>query len=78
MPIEVIDDLGTLLKAWFQGVFHVVAFPLNHSPSQSRQAFLEISTQQDVEKRVNAAAGIAEADGEVIDHIESQRGLLHL
>lgn len=55
-----------------------MAFPLNHSPVQSRQAFLEISTQQDVEKRVNAAAGIAEADGEVIDHIESQRGLLHL
>lgn len=55
-----------------------MTFPLNHSPSQSRQAFLEVSTQQDVEKRVNAAAGIAETDGEVIGHIESQRGLLHL
>ena len=65
-------DPCTLLKTLFQDVFHIVDFPLSHSPLQLRQAFLEISTQQDVEKRVDATAGIAETNGEVISQIESQ------
>lgn len=56
----------------------MVDFPLSHSPLHLRQAFPEISTQHDVEKRVNAAAGIAETDGEIIAYMEGQRGLLHL
>lgn len=73
-----VGESCTLLKARFQGVFYIVDFPLSRSPLHLRQAFPEISTQQDVEKRVNAAAGIAETDREVIAHIESQSGLLHL
>lgn len=51
---------------------------LGHSPLHLRQAFPEISTQQDVEKRVDAAAGIAETDGEVVANVERQCGLPHL
>ena len=65
-------DPCPLLKALFQDVFHIVDFLLSHSPLHLRQAFPEISTQQDVEKRVDATAGIAETNGEVISQTESQ------
>lgn len=58
-------------KTLFQDVFHIVDFPLSHSPLQLRQRS-EISTQKDVEKRADATAGIAETNGEVISQIESQ------
>lgn len=65
------------LKLYFK-VLSILLISFCHSPLPLRQAFSEISTQQDVEERVDAAAGIAETDGEAIAHIESQRGLLCL
>lgn len=41
--------------------FHVYAPP---------ETLLEVPTDQDVEKWINVAADIAEADGEVVAHVE--------